>query len=86
MVANVSRAVLDEARARFPRVRIVSVTAPVERLAERLRARGRESETGIAARIARADAYRLAGADVVELSNDATPESGVAAMVKMIET
>ena len=86
VVANVSRAVLDEARARFPRVRIVSVTAPVERLAERLRARGRESETEIAARIARADAYRLAGADVVELSNDATPESGVAAMVKMIET
>src|ERR1700733_8682480 len=52
VVANVSRAVIAEAAARFP-VRVIEVTAPPRILAERLAVRGRETEADIAARLAR---------------------------------
>lgn len=69
VVVNVSRAVIDAARARFAPAIVVSVTAPVEILAERLRRRGRESGDLIPARLARAVEYEVSGADVVRLDN-----------------
>lgn len=84
VVANVSRGVIDAARAKFPRVRIISITADPQRLAERLRARGRESEAEIAQRIERADAYAVTGADVVEVRNDSSPEAGVMVVMSAI--
>ena len=69
VVVNVSRAVLDEARTRFPPVRVAVVTAPPEVLAERLRRRNREAVGDIAARLARAAAYAPAGPDVVAIDN-----------------
>ena len=69
VVVNVSRAVLDEARDRFPPVRIAVVTAPPEVLAERLRRRNREDVGDIAARLARAAAYAPVGPDVVAIEN-----------------
>jgi len=84
VVANVSRTVLDAARARFPGLRIVSVTAPAELVAERLAARGREDAADVAARLARAEALAVEGDDVVVVHNDGAAEAGVAAMVAAI--
>lgn len=75
VVANVSRAVIAGAAARFP-VRVIEVTAPPQVLAERLAARNRETPIDIAARLARA--VPLPVNIVVEtVLNDATPEAGV---------
>lgn len=84
VVVNVSRGVIDEARRRLGAVRIVSVSADPEQLAARLRGRGRESEAEIADRIARAQAYGVAGDDVITLRNDGSREAGVMAMIRAI--
>lgn len=69
VVANASRAVVDQARRRFPRVGTIHVTAPADRLAQRLLARGREDADGIARRLARAAGPGPAGDDVIAFSN-----------------
>jgi ribose 1,5-bisphosphokinase len=53
VVCNVSRRVVAQARAAFPRVSVVAVTAPPEILAARLAARGRAEDGDLAARLAR---------------------------------
>ena len=78
VVVNVSRAVLDAARARFGALRVLVVTASPEILARRLSQRGRESAADIAQRLARAEAIPVTGDDVVVVQNDGTPQEGVA--------
>ncbi|CAN5423271.1 phosphonate metabolism protein/1,5-bisphosphokinase (PRPP-forming) PhnN [soil metagenome] len=78
VVINVSRAVLDDARARFGQVRVLVVTADPEILAQRLALRGRESAEDIAQRLARAAAIPVAGEDVLEVRNDGARDEGVA--------
>lgn len=85
VVANVSRAVLDEARERFGRVRIVSIGADEAVIRERLLRRGRESAEEIEERVARAGAFKVEGPDVVQVRNNTTPEAGVAAFVAALE-
>lgn len=84
VVINVSRTVLDEARGRFARMRVVSITADPALLAQRLAARGREDAADIAKRLARAQAIPVTGGDVVALRNDGPPTEGIAAMVAAI--
>ncbi|MBN9023090.1 MAG: phosphonate metabolism protein/1,5-bisphosphokinase (PRPP-forming) PhnN [Rhizobiales bacterium] len=84
VVANVSRAVLDEARRRYPPVRIIVVTAPAEVLAERLRRRNREETEDIARRLARAAAYAPDGADVATIDNGGSLEDAGAVMLAMV--
>jgi len=69
VVANVSRSVIDIARERFPRVRIINVTAPSHILAERLAARGRESAADIRKRLERSGEFVPRGMDVITLQN-----------------
>lgn len=84
VVVNVSRQVLDAARARYGAVRVVSITAEPRVLAQRLRDRAREDETGIAERLARAKAFEVTGEDVVVVRNDGPPQEGVAQLVAAI--
>ena len=79
VVANVSRGVIDAARARFPTC-VIEITAPGDILATRLAARGRESAAEIAERIAR-NVPVPSGPDVETLVNDSTLEAGIAAFV-----
>jgi len=79
VIANVSRGVIDTARARFPS-RVIVITAPPSVLAQRLAARARESVADIAERLARA-APDPRGPDVETVLNDATPAEGVARFV-----
>jgi ribose 1,5-bisphosphokinase len=82
VVANVSRAVLAEAAARYP-TRVLEITAPPEVLAARLAARGRESAEDIAERIRRAVPLP-AGLDIATVQNDTTPEAGADAVLAVL--
>lgn len=84
VVANVSRSVLDPARAAFPNLRVISVQASPETLAARLAARGREDEADREARLARVAAFQVTGDDVVVIRNDGALEPAVAAMTAAI--
>jgi phosphonate metabolism protein PhnN/1,5-bisphosphokinase (PRPP-forming) len=84
VVVNVSRQALDAARSRYAAVRVVSVTADPQVLAQRLRDRGREDEADIARRLARAEAVEVAGHDVIVVRNDGAPQEGVAQLVAAI--
>lgn len=74
VIANGSRAALPVARARFAQVAVVHVTAPPDIRARRLAARGRESETDILERLARAPA--LDTVPDLEILNVGTAEQG----------
>ncbi|WP_181708392.1 phosphonate metabolism protein/1,5-bisphosphokinase (PRPP-forming) PhnN [Chthonobacter rhizosphaerae] len=83
VVANLSRAVLTDARARFPRFAVLEITAPAEVLAARLAARGRESTDEIAARLARVEAP-VTGPDVHRIDNGGPLADAVAAAVSVL--
>lgn len=84
VVISASRAVLGEARRRFSSIRILSIRATHEILAARLRARGREDADDMARRLARAELFRVAGADVTTIDNNGAVGDGVAALVAAI--
>jgi ribose 1,5-bisphosphokinase len=84
VIVNVSRTVIEEARARFPHMLVVSVTAPEDMLFRRLAERGRESGEEATERLRRASAIGIAGPDVVTLCNDGSPEEGIAAFLALI--
>jgi ribose 1,5-bisphosphokinase len=67
VIANVSRAVIDDARRRYARVVVAKVAAPRPVLAARLALRGRESAAAIEARLARTVEGAVEGA--VEIDN-----------------
>ncbi|WP_421905361.1 phosphonate metabolism protein/1,5-bisphosphokinase (PRPP-forming) PhnN [Mameliella sp.] len=69
VLVNLSRAVLTQAQARFPRFVVLSLTAPAEVLARRLAGRGRESAEEIAARLARKGKALPVGLPVIEIDN-----------------
>ncbi len=84
VIVNVSRSIIENARQKFERLRIISVTASSAVIAERLRNRGRETEDDIQKRIARAEAYAVTGPDVIELSNDGSLDEAVEALVSVL--
>lgn len=85
VIANVSRAVVDEARRRYPPVRVLAVTATRETLAARLAQRGRESTAEIGARLDRAGYAMPEGPDVTLIANDGALEDAVAAFVDALQ-
>lgn len=82
VVANLSRAVLQEAHARY-RMKVISVTAPLEVRAARLSGRGRETVEEIMERLSRS-ASLPEGLDITEVANDATPQEGAARMLEAL--
>lgn len=70
VLVNLSRSILDQARAAFDNFAVLSLTARTETLATRLAARGRESSAEIVARLERAGSMRPHGPDVIEIAND----------------
>ena len=85
LLVNLSRAVLSEAQAKVPGFACVALTAPVEVLADRLAARGRESREEIAGRLARAGFALPEGVHVVELDNSGPLERTVAAVLALLD-
>lgn len=80
VLANVSRRILADARAMFPDMTVLHVTARPEVLAARLTGRGREDASEVAARLARSAAPPM-GPDVVDVDNSGDLDAGVAAFL-----
>lgn len=85
VVVNVSRGVIDQARAKYANLLVLAVTASPDMLRRRLESRGRESAADIAGRLARAAAFRLDGPEVVQLSNDGALPETIAAFVALLQ-
>jgi len=85
VVVNVSRAVIDAARRKYPGLLVLAINASPDVLRRRLQARGRETPAEIEERLQRAAAYRLDGPDVVQLNNDGPLAEGVARFVALLE-
>jgi ribose 1,5-bisphosphokinase len=83
VVANVSRQVLDGARARYPGLTVCKVTASIATLRVRLAARGRETPAEIEARLARVGTP-TAGPDVVTVANDGALADAVDRFARLI--
>jgi phosphonate metabolism protein PhnN/1,5-bisphosphokinase (PRPP-forming) len=84
VLLNGSRGAIAQARAAFPQMQILLITAPAALLAQRLAARGRESRADIEARLARADLGLPEGVPYLEVSNDGAPEIGIARLLQAI--
>ena len=82
---NGSRAVLPDALRVFPDLRVIVVTASDAVLAERLTARGRESEADVLRRLARARFTLPEDMRAVTVVNDGTIEEGTAALLAALQ-
>jgi len=69
VIANGSRAIVPFARERYPQLRVVNVSAPVEVLAKRLAGRGRENDLSLKQRLARSALDPVEGRDVLHIDN-----------------
>lgn len=85
VIFNGSRAALAAARAVFPDLRVIVITAPPKLLARRLAARGRETPGDIAERLDRAAFDLPGGLAAATVMNDATPDEGVARLLAALD-
>jgi ribose 1,5-bisphosphokinase len=83
VVANVSRTIVAEARARFAPVAVVAVSASAETLAARLAGRGRETDAEIERRLDRAGALFPCLGDFT-IDNDGPLETAVGRFVEIL--
>ncbi|MDX3929564.1 MAG: phosphonate metabolism protein/1,5-bisphosphokinase (PRPP-forming) PhnN [Shinella sp.] len=85
VVANGSRSALPHFSAVFPRLRVVMITARPEILAQRLAARGRESEDAIAARLGRRPERFSPECGITVIDNSGALEEAGSVFVGLIE-
>jgi len=85
VIANGSRRVLRQAEEKYQTAITLLITAPVEILAERLAARGRESKEDIQKRLQRADLEPDNVANLVRIENTGTVEDAVDRMMAALE-
>jgi ribose 1,5-bisphosphokinase len=85
VIVNVSRRIIAEALAKYARVVVVVVTAPADILAERLKARGRETSADVAGRLERrASDVSPADARTVVIENVGRAEIAAARLIALI--
>ncbi|WP_298816735.1 phosphonate metabolism protein/1,5-bisphosphokinase (PRPP-forming) PhnN [uncultured Roseibium sp.] len=84
VIANGSRKVLEQSAQKYQSAIVFLITAPIDVLAERLSARGRETKDDIRRRLQRADLEPDSLANLVRIENTGTVEDGVAAMMKAL--
>ena len=84
-VFNGSRAVLGQAAAVFPALRVIHITARPEVLADRLKQRGRETPEQIMRRLDRAHLAVPAGMKVFEIDNSGPVEDALAVVLDVLE-
>ncbi len=84
-LVNFSRKALADAAALFPRFVVLNITARPETLAQRLAARGRETEAEIANRLKQAAKPLPEGLNVIHLSNDGPLADTVARAVALLQ-
>ena len=85
VIFNGSRGALVQARAVFPGLIVLRISAPSRVLAERLAARGRETREQIEARLCRASYELPMDMPVIDVVNDATPQIGIARMLAALQ-
>jgi ribose 1,5-bisphosphokinase len=85
VVVNASREVVAYARARYPALAVIHIVANPHAVEARLKARGREEEPEVEARLARGEALVVEGHDVLRIVNDGTVEEGVASLIAALE-
>ena len=85
VVFNGSRAALPAAQAVFPGLIVLRISAPSRVLAERLAARGRETQAEIEARLCRASYDVPPGLPVIDVVNDASPETGIQRLLAALQ-
>ncbi len=84
VVANTSRRIIGDARARYAEVRVVLIDAPAEIRALRLAARGRETLADIEARLRRtAGDFDAATADAI-IENSGALHNGIGQLVRQL--
>lgn len=81
VIANVSRLVVPEIRAKFTQAVIVEIRVAAGVLAERLRMRGREDSAGQEARLSRAKAAALDQAADIIIDNNGQIEEAASALL-----
>ncbi|TWI22279.1 phosphonate metabolism protein/1,5-bisphosphokinase (PRPP-forming) PhnN [Mesorhizobium tianshanense] len=86
VIANASRAILADARRRFPRLKIVNVVASPELIAHRLRSRGREAGDDIGQRLKRGGKLEAEGSDVVTVDNSGRPHVAAEHLVRILRS
>lgn len=84
-LANFSRKALQAGAQAFPNFLVLNITAKPETLAQRLRARGRESEDDIARRLAEAQKSLPEGLKTLTLSNDGPLEQTVSQALALLQ-
>jgi ribose 1,5-bisphosphokinase len=75
---------LPIALAHYPDLEVVHVTAPDDRVAQRLRERGREDETAIGTRQAREPLTCAKSAKIAEISNEGEISIAGEALMKLL--
>lgn len=84
VIFNGSRAALDRARAQFPALEVILITANPDVLADRLTARGRETREDILERLSRADLSVPTGLPVHRIDNNGALEDAVHQLVTLL--
>jgi len=81
VIANISRHAVPEAMAKYPRFRVVQVSAEISLRAERLARRGRENRDQIMARLAREGAALPADITPIVIDNSGSLGIGITTFV-----
>lgn len=85
VILNISRKLIEEARAKWPNTRLVQISVDDEVLLQRLKNRGRESEQSILNRFARRTEKPAINADHT-IDNSGPPETAINEFIHIVST